>query len=131
MMGRMEVSAELVKAAGAGPLGSYKSNNLSFARCLQRRKAHFLAEVEASERILASRGSDSTTAPSGLVDAKEVILQSVVEGALLVEARVQSLEIGRDGAVSRKKFLMSDLWDLKVQHLLVESDCLENSLEGW
>lgn len=116
MMGKMDVSAELVNGVGTTPAGSCSDHRWS-APSLHSAilgSTHLLSDVQARERVFSrQRRGRPTAVPLGrLVDPQEVVLEPVVQRALLVEARVESLEVGRDGAVGCEELLVRDLQDV-------------------
>lgn len=78
----------------------------------ESKKKYLLAKVESRQRILASRrrvGAAPTPIGSRRVDPQKVVLQSVVQGRLLLKPRLHAVQIRREHAVSRRELLVSDL----------------------
>lgn len=82
-------------------------------RRLARREL-LLPDSKAGERVVPRsrrRAGGDSTRRSGLriIDAEEIVLEAVVEGALLFEASLEGLEVGVDSLVGDGELLVCDL----------------------
>lgn len=123
MIGKMEVSAELVNGAGVEPFGSCDAQLVSDrnSHIITRKQTHLLPQVQSRQRILSARQrrhcttstrsscSSSSSTRTRLVYSQQVVLEPIVERSLFFETRVKTLKVRRQCAVRCEELFVSNL----------------------